>query len=107
MPKTRGLPRSGAWDAWDVTRTRRKRAVPWKAKHRQRAVVISTGDTRHTPPFFLVVDPAPRPGPRRQGIGFASLRALDGEDRAATMHYEGKRGNLKPWEKAESETAGL
>ena len=23
------------------------------------------------------------------------------------MHYEWKKGNLKPWEKPESETAGL
>ena len=37
----------------------------------------------------------------------AAERTLDGEARAATMHYEGKKGNLKPWEKPESETAGL
>ena len=31
----------------------------------------------------------------------------DGKDRAEIMRYEGKGGNLKPWEKRVSETAGL
>ena len=44
-----------------------------------------------------------RPVPGREA---RRSRSLDGEDRAATMRYEGEKGNLKPWEKPESETAG-
>ena len=64
---------------------------------------------RHSPPPFF---PRSRSGsPARpaavQGAKRGEADPFDGEDRAITMHYEGKRENLKPWEKGESETAGL
>ena len=71
-----------------------------------RRIQSAAGTT--TPPFrspaFPTVSGSPfsprsallRPGPRRQGIGFASLRALDGcgAGPGSRIYYEEKRGSV-------------
>ena len=73
-------------------------------RHQTSLKVRVDGEDHRNPESVATVSGSPffprsallRPGPRRQGIGFASLRALDGSGAGpgSRIYYEEKRGSV-------------